>query len=191
MPILRRILVEKHFLITVVAVAIALDVAFHAFAVYPWTIKVSNAERRAISAQQSLATVQNAYTMARATLQDKAETDEELRNFYVDILPRDLAGARRITYPRLGALARQSNLLLKRRSSTPEKDEDSRLARLRTTMLLVGKWWDIRQFIYALEISPEFIVIEEIVVTQGTEVDSALALTLALSTFYWARDDSN
>ena len=191
MPILRRILAEKRLPITTVAVAIAFDVSFYAFAVYPWTLKVSNAQRRAIAAQESLSTAQHAYTMALATSQEKAETNEELQSFYVDILPHDLAGARGITYPRLGALARQSNLLLKRRRSTPEKDADSRLARLRTTMVLAGKWWDIRQFIYALEISPEFIVIEEIVVTRGAEVDSSLVLTLGLSTFYLARDGSH
>ena len=190
MTLIRRVLVEKRLPVTIVAVAIALDVALYALAVYPWTIKVSNAEQRTTAARQALETVQQNYTTARATLEGKAQADEELRRFYVDILPRDLAGARGITYPRLAALARQSNLVLERRSSAPERDVDSRLARLRTTMLLAGEWWDIRRFIYELETSPEFIVIEEVAITQGDEVDSALALTLGVSTFYWAADDA-
>ena len=190
MTLIRRILVEKRFPITIVAVVIGLNIALYAFAVYPWRIKVSNAEQRLRTAQQALATVQQNYTTARAILEGKAQADQELRRFYVDILPRDLAGARGITYPRLALLARQSNLVLERRSSTPEQDEDSQLARLRTTMLLAGEWWDIRRFIYELETSPEFIVIEEVVITQGDEVDSALALTLGVSTFYWAGDDA-
>ena len=170
---------------------LAVDIGLYAFAVYPGTIRVANAERRADTATQALTRVRQSYAAARATAEDKEQADAELQRFYADILPRDLAGARGITYPRLAALARESNLVMERRSSSPEQDEDSRLARLRTSMTLAGEYRDIRRFIHALETSPEFIVIEEVVLSQGDETDSDLVLTLGVSTFYWAETDAD
>ena len=63
--------------------------------------------------------------------------------------------------------ARQSNLQLERRGSTSEADEDRTLGRLRTSMLLAGDYRDIRRFLYELETSPEFIVIEEVGLESG------------------------
>ena len=58
------------------------------------------------------------------------------------------------------------------------------------TMLLKGDYRDIRRFIYELETAPEFIVIEEIVLSQGDEGDPAQVLTLGLATYYGAADAS-
>ena len=191
MNLLKRVLIEKRLAVTLVAVAIALDVGLHAFAVYPWSIKVANAEERATRAQANLEAVQQSFAAAQATMEGKTQADAELRKFYNDVLPHDLSGARGITYLRLAALARQTNLRLERRSTAPGQDENSRLASLRTTMLLQGEYRDIRRFIYELETAPEFIVIEEVVLSQGDETDSALVLTLGIATYYWPRTDES
>ena len=68
----------------------------------------------------------------------------------------------------------------------PEKESESLLARLRTTMMLAGEYEDIRRCIYAVETAPEFILIEEVILSKGDEAEEALILTLGLSTYYWA-----
>ncbi len=129
-------------------------------------------------------TAEGSFVAARGIADDQVSATDVLQRFYRDILPSDLPGARRITYPRFAALARAHNLVLERRSSVPEEDEDSRLARLRTTMLLAGDWADIRRFIHTLENAPEFVVIEEIALSQSEEVGASLVLTLGVSTYY-------
>ena len=51
-------------------------------------------------------------------------------------------------------------------------------------MVLAGAYRDIREFIYRLETAPEFILIEEVLLTQVSETDEALVLTLGVSTYY-------
>ena len=180
----RRVFVEKRLPVTIVVATIAIDIGLHVFAVYPWSVKVANASKRAETARCNLEIAKQNFAEARITMKSKTQADEELQRFYVDILPRDLAGARGVTYPRLAALARQTNLLIERRSAEPSKDEDSHLARLRTAMLLRGHYGNIRRFIYELETAPEFIVIEEVVLSESGEADSTLVLTLGVATYY-------
>ena len=63
------------------------------------------------------------------------------------------------------------------------------LARLRVSMLLSGAYRDIRRFIHALETAPEFLVIEEIVLSQGDGTEAGEVLSLDLSTYYRPDDD--
>ena len=188
MSLVRRILVEKRVACGVVGIALIADVALYGLAVYPRTVGVDYARLRAASASQGLTGGEASLRATRATLEGRTRAKEELRQFYDDILPQSLAGARDITYPRLASLATETNLVLERRSSAPGHDDDSALGRLRTTMLLAGEYRDIRRFIDALESAPEFIVIEEIVLTQReVEIGSGQVLTLGVATYYRAK----
>ena len=55
-------------------------------------------------------------------------------------------------------------------------------------MLLSGAYRDIRRFIHALETAPEFLIIEEIVLSQGDETETGEVLSLVLSTYYRHHD---
>jgi len=50
-------------------------------------------------------------------------------------------------------------------------------------MSLKGEYQDLRQFIYELESSPEFIIIDDVTLSQP-EADKPLVLSLQLSTYY-------
>ena len=189
MTLLKRILVEKRTLVLPVATALAVNVLFSAIAVYPLTIKVTRADRRAATVEQNLRTAEVSFATARAAQAGKDQADEQLRRFYRDVLPLDLAGAREVTYARLAQLAEQVNLHYERRSMTPERERESPLARLHTTLVLSGEYRDVRQFIYELETAPEFVVIEEVLLEQGPEETSELVLTLGVSTYYWVGSD--
>ena len=189
MTLLTRILHEKRTPITVVAIILAIDVVL-VFAVYSWSTRASLAETRAAQAMEQRVQAQVTHAAVSATSANKTNADSELQGFYTEMLPSGLAGARIISSPFLVKLAEDTNLVLERRTSVPEKERESLLARLRTTMVLAGEYEDIRQFIYELETAPGFILIEEVVLSQGDESEEALVLTLGVSTYYWAGRDA-
>ena len=184
MTLLNRIVAEKRTGITVVAVMVVAAVGLYVLAVYPLTIRAAAIRARQAASVQALASAQQSYDAVRATIDRKGAASDQLERFYGEILPPDLAGARGITYARLAALAGRYNLVMERRSSASEQDDTSDLARLRMTTLLAGEWADIRAFIAAVEDAPEFIVIQEIVLSQSEEVGASLALALGVSTYY-------
>ena len=190
MTLLTRILREKRRLITAVAMILVIDVLLYVFAVYPWSTTASRAKTQAARAREQLVQAQATYADVSATSANKTNADSELQGFYTEVLPSGLAGARIISSPFLVKLAEDTNLVLERRTSVPEKERESLLARLRTTMVLAGEYEDIRQFIYTLETAPEFILIDEVVLSQGDGSEEELVLTLGLSTYYWAGPDA-
>ena len=190
MTLLKRIVREKRTLITIVAMILAVDGLLYAFAVYPWSNKVVRAEIRAEQAAAQLGLLRANYAAATQTSENKINADSQLERFYSEVLPVDLAGARRISYPLLVKLAQDTNLVLEQRRSVSETITESLLARLRTTMVLAGAYEDIRQFIYALETAPEFILIEEVILSQADGSDEELVLTLGVSTYYWVEPDA-
>ena len=188
MNLLKRVLIEKRFVVTLVLIVIVINIGLHSLVIYPWSIKVANAEERTTRALANLGVAAETLDAAQTKMKAKREADAELQRFYNDVLPQNLSGAREITYVHLAELASKTHLRMERRSTTPGQEADSRLASLQTTMLLQGEYTDIRRFIYELETSPEFILIENVVLNQGTSTDSALVLTLGLSTYYLGGD---
>ncbi len=190
MILLKRVLHEKRTLFTVVALILAVDALLYAFAVFPYSNRLAAAETRAVRAEAQLDLARATYAALSQTSENKVGADGQLQRFYTEVLPVDLARARSISAPFLAQLAEDANLVLERRTSATEKARDSSLARLRTTMVLAGAYEDIRQFIYELETAPEFILIEEVILSQGAESSDGLVLTLGVSTYYWAGPDA-
>jgi len=190
MTLWRRVLSEKRKLVTVVVALLIMDLLLYVLAVYPLSASVTLAEVSTVAAETQLAEVRGAYELAIQANASKATADGELERFYADILPRNLAGARAILSPYLDQLATDSELVLERQSSVSGRERDSQLARLRTTLVLAGEYKDIRSFIYALETAPQFILIEEVILSQGNDSEEELVLTLGASTYYWAGSDA-
>jgi len=187
---LRRVLADKRSWLSPLAVVFLLNVAAYALAVYPLSVKVRSVQARERAAATELGAAQrdNADAQAAHTARDRANA--ALGAFYTDVLPHDLAGAFRMTYLRVSRLAQKFDLRERRRNHEPEEPEqDSTLGRLRISMTLAGEWEDMRQFIYELETAPEFVVIDDISLSEGSEPGAALVLTLAFSTYYRATAD--
>ncbi len=183
MSLVRRIAREKRIALAAVGAVLLGDVLLYALAVHPLRAAVTRAGARAAAGTLSTRAAELDATRARLAAQTQAR--EQLREFYETVLPRDLAEARSITYPRLAALAARLGLVLERRTSVSDREDDGQLGRLRTNMLLAGEYADIRRFVEALETAPEFLVIEEVVLSQRGEASEAgLVLTLGLSTYY-------
>ena len=186
--LMRRIFVEKRLAITIVIVAVVVDIALYALVVLPWSVALTNARQRAEIASLALTAAEQALAVARTTVDGKLEADRELQNFYSEILPSDLSDARGITFARLEEAASLNNLLMERRSSSTGREEGSRLARLQMTMFLKGDYRDMRRFLSELEAADDFIVIEEISLSQDDPAENTEALTLGLATYYWTEN---
>ena len=186
--LMRRIFVEKRLAITIVIVAVVVDIALYALVVLPWSVALTNARQRAEIASLALTAAEQALAVARTTVDGKLEADRELQNFYSEILPSDLSDARGITFARLEEAASLNNLLMERRSSSTDHEEGSRLARLQMTMFLKGDYRDMRSFLSELEAADDFIVIEEISLSQDDAAENTESLTLGLATYYWTEN---
>src|SRR4026208_2238396 len=102
----------------------------------------------------------------RAVGPGRQRADAELKTFYDDVLPADLAGARRMTYARLAQLARDANLKYEHRTYEPDESYKGDLQKLEIVMDLSGDYDDVRNFVHRLETSPEFVVIEKMTLAE-------------------------
>lgn len=183
MALVRRALAEHRRLAIGLGAAVVLNLVIYAVVVYPLSQRVANVAERERAAEQALAQATREHSQASGTLTGKSQASAELAAFYKDVLPQDLAGARRLTYLRLARLARDSNLDYERASYAPVEETRSTLTRLQIQMVLSGTYPDMRNFIYALETAPEFVVIDNVHLAEGAEGGS-LVVTLDLSTYY-------
>jgi Type II secretion system (T2SS), protein M subtype b len=187
MTLFKRIVVEKRSLIIPLALALLVDVAVYALVVYPLETKAATASERAAAAAQSLKGAERELAAARALVSGKSHADQELSTFYEKVLPADFAAAQRMTYAWVPALARKANVRYEARHQeidTPkESGKNAYIGRLKTRVVLQCDYENFRQFVYELETSPEFVIIDDVSIAQ-TEANRPLSLTLELSTYY-------
>jgi Tfp pilus assembly protein PilO len=185
----RRVFTEKRSLIIPLAVVLVVNIALYAMVVYPLSKKVSGAEDEARASSAALGAAKRDYDAARATVAGKGQADEELRKFYTDVLPPDVSGARRITFLRLEQLARQCDLKVDRETSSPKPERDSQLVKFTYTASLSGEYRNIRRFIHDLETAPEFLVLENVELTQSETDGRGLNVNLQIATYYRAANN--
>lgn len=161
-----------------------LNVVMYAAVVYPLSERVANVAQREQAAEQTLARATAEHDRAAGTLTGKSRAASELASFYSEVLPTDLAGARRLTYLRLARLARETNLDYQRASYAPVVETGSTLARLQIQIILSGTYPEMRDFLYQLETAPEFVVVDNVRLAEGAENNGSLVVTLDLSTYY-------
>jgi hypothetical protein len=189
--LLHRILSERRGIVVPLALLALVNLGFYALAVYPLSLKVAASERRAQAARAQLAVADRENKDVRATLRLTEQASHDLGRFYDDVLPADLTSARRQTYEHLATLAREHKLVIARRSYRIDESYRGRLDRLAIAMELTGDYADMRDFIYDLETSPEFVTIEGIALAEDAQLQEALTLSLNLSTYYRGGDRGN
>jgi Tfp pilus assembly protein PilO len=180
----RRLLAEHRRVIVPLLAALVINLLVYAFAVYPLAQRVANIEERDRAAEQSLAQARREHDAARGALVGKERATVELATFYKDVLPPDLAGARRLTYLRLAQLVREAGLKYENSTYDPVIDRESTLARFQIHLIVTGSYENIRALIYQLDTAPEFVVIDNIALTEGSAQGGGLQLELQLSTYY-------
>jgi hypothetical protein len=183
MPV-KRILMEKRFLALPLVLGLLANIFVYILVVYPLGVKSAGARERADAAAVALKAAEQESTAARELVAGKARAEEELMTFYDKVVPTNLAAARRITYARLPELARRSSVRYEAGTFDTERDtKDNRLNRLRMHLVLRGDYENLRRFIYDVETSQEFVIIDDVTLVQP-DAAMPLTLTLELSTYY-------
>jgi hypothetical protein len=190
MSLFRRVLAEKRGLIYPLVGAVVLNAALFVAVVYPLSRKVDNGERDAQAAASARAAAQAEFDAAQATIRGKESADAELKKFYSAVLPPDLSAARRII-GKLDQLAAAANVQLGQETIEVGQEQGSQLGKLTATVVLIGEYRNIRRLIHALETAPEFLVLENIALSQGTERDRGLNVVVKVATYFRIGTDGN
>ena len=187
MTLLKRILIEKRAVVFPLLFALLVNVAVYALVVYPLARRAAGAVDRAAKAAEALKAAERDQAAAQALVAGKARAEEELATFYDQVLPADYVSARRMTYTRLPALARKAKFGYESGSSEVDSSiKSSRIGRLQSRMVLQGDYESFRRFIYEVESSPEFLIIDSVTLAQA-EAAKPLVATLEVSTYYRTR----
>jgi len=179
----RRVLHENRRYLWPLVAALVLNVAVYGLVVYPLGVKSATAVERAAAAADVRAAAERDMAAAAALVAGKSTAEQELATFYQKVLPPTLDAARRLTYAKLPALARRANVKFEERRSEIDQQKSSRLWRLQTRIVLEGDYESLRQLLYELETTPEFLIVDDVSVTQA-EASKPLTLTLNVSTYY-------
>ena len=180
----RRVLHENRRYLWPLVAALLLNVAVYGLVVYPLGVKSATAVERAAAAADVRAAAERDMAAAAALVAGKSTAEQELAIFYQKVLPPTLDAARRLTYAKLPALARKANVKFEeRRSDIDQQQKNSRLGRLQTRIVLEGDYESLRQLLYELETTPEFLIVDDVSVLQP-DANKPLTLTLNVSTYY-------
>jgi Tfp pilus assembly protein PilO len=182
--LMRRVMAEHRRVIVPIAVILAVNVLVFAVGVYPLEQRVANIQQRDQAAEMAHAQARREYDAARGALTGKERASVELATFYKDVLPADLPGARRLTYLRLAQLAREAGLRYKTSTFDRDQERGSTLQRYFGSIKLEGSYDNVRAFLYQLDTAPEFVVIDDVSLSQDTGERGALELSMQLSTYF-------
>ena len=190
LPLIRRAIAEHRRLVIGLAITLAINLLVYGLVVYPLSQRVANVALRESEAERELAGARAEHASASGTLSGKSQASAELTTFYAEVLPRNLSGARRLTYLRLAQLARESHLNYDRATYAPSIEKGSTLTRLQIRLVLSGTYAHMRDFIYQLETAPEFVVIDNVELAEGGDGSGSLVVTLDLSTYFRSEGSS-
>lgn len=185
----RRIVSENRRTIWILAAALVVNAALYALVVSPLSERVQTEEQQAADTTRSLNAAQRMFSTAEGTVSGKQRAEDELQQFYKEVLPPDLSGARR-AFSHLDHLAEMSDVRRISSRTPPEPERTGELRKLTRTLVLSGEYANIRQFIHELETIPEFLVLESITVMQSAE-GRELNVTARVATYYRAGTDGN
>jgi len=130
-------------------------------------------------------------TLARKNKKDaegqkgsKELAEVELRKFYGEVLPKDLPAALNVLNFWLSRVASTAHVSYRAGSYDHDQVRDSRLTRVTGDITLSGDYANVRRFLYELETSQEFIIIEKVQLSQpnaaqGGNAQLEVALTVA------------
>jgi Tfp pilus assembly protein PilO len=185
MTLLKRILVEKRTIVIPLAIAVLANLAAYALIVYPLGVKSAGAVERAATAASSRRAAEQDVNAARALVTGKARAQQELATFFDNVLPADQTAAVRMTYSPLHQMAKKANMRIAELRYEPDSQtaKDARVTRLVIHVSMLGDYESIRQFLYEIERAPEFVIVDNITLTQGDQTKPPM-LALDLSSYF-------
>jgi len=181
-----RVVREHRAALVPLALALAINVGLLAVVVLPLSRRVAANEQRTDRATREQVLAAAEFRQAEAVREGKSRASVDLQTFYKDVLPADVAAARRVVQSTIKGLAAANHVHYERSSADAQEIKGSELERLTTSMTLTGSYDNIRAFLYELETAPEFVVIDNMVLAEGFDQNSPLSLSVELSTYYRA-----
>lgn len=185
---LARVIAEHRRMLVPLGALLAINIAVLVLLVLPLRSSVQSGGTRAQDSTRALAEARAELKAAEATRDGQAQATRDLDRFYREVLPADVSTAQRLTQSKLSLLARSHDVVFLQSSTTPETLRESSLERLVVNFSLSGDWDDVQRFIHTVETLPEFVVIDQLALSEGAD-DGALSLSLSVSTYYRARGD--
>lgn len=179
-----RVIADQRRWLMPVAAVLAINIAVLVAVVLPMRRSVATGTEQANASAQALGAAIAELQDAEATRDGQVDASKDLDRFYGEVLPANFSMARRLTQLRLAQMARSHDVRYKSGGSNTESLRGSTLERLRVECSLEGDWDDIRQLIYEIETGPDFIVIDNVALSEGESESAPLALTLEISTYY-------
>ena len=181
-----RVIADHRRWLVPVGIVLAINVVVLLAVELPLRDAVQSGSERAQASAQALQAAMADLKEAEATRDGQSQASSDLVRFYAEVLPADFATARRMTILKMAQLARSHDVNFESGAATTETLRDSTLERLHVSYSLNGDWEDIRQLIYEVETGPDFIVIDNVQLAEGSQSNAPLSLSLELSTYYRA-----
>jgi hypothetical protein len=182
---LRRILSEKRRLVVPLVIAAIASALLYVVVVFPLGRQVSAAEQQAEAQRTLVVRARQDNQAAKATVQGKQLADASLQKFYREVLPANASDARRLTYLKLSQLARKANVRLESGTNAYTHEKGSHLSKVTTAYTCSGEYRDVRKFIYSLETAPEFMVLENVGLSNlEQQARTTLAVRLDVATYF-------
>jgi len=179
-----RVIADHRRWLVPAGAVLAINLVVLVAVVLPLRQSVESGDARANASAQALREATADLKNAEATRDGQGQASLDLERFYSEVLPTDFTTARRITHLKMSQLARPHDVAMESGTGSPESMRDSALERLAFSYALVGDWDDIRQMIYDIETGADFVVIENVGLSEGADPSDGLSLQLELSTYY-------
>lgn len=180
----RRVVREHRAGLLPLGVLCAINLVVLVALVVPLSQRVSANEQRAATTAQAAAAAEAEFRQAEAVRDGKSRASADLETFYKQVLPANVPAARRIVPSRVYKLAEAHGVAYQRGTTDTKERQGSALEQFTFSLTVTGDYDDLRAFLYELETSPEFVVIDHILLTEGQDATAPLTLSMDLSTYY-------
>jgi Tfp pilus assembly protein PilO len=185
MTLWRRVMTERKGLVLPLLIALAVNLGVLALGVYPLHASLAGDENRAMAVKRDLQEAQRLEREANNTRTSQMRADQELKQFYSEVLPPSHAAARNLLYLQLRTIAQQNGLQFSSGSFNLKTVDDSSLISLGSTVSLNGDYSNIRRFLYDLETAEEFFIVQSVKLGPSTRKEGgALEVLLGVNTYY-------
>jgi Tfp pilus assembly protein PilO len=187
MSLWTRVLSEKRGLVVPIGAALVINILVAAAAVWPLMRSVDADETRATDVKVALAEAHRLAKVATDTRDRQQQANDELKKFYADVVPRSLADARDLLYLQVSQLSAETGLVAQSSAFEPLPLEDSALMKFRVDVSLTGEYAGIRRFLYLLETSERFFIVEAVKLGQSGQrqgSSGSIEVVVQMATYY-------
>lgn len=186
MSLWQRVLSERRMVVVPLLAALVINLLVFGLVVVPLARSVDGDATRAEDVTLALANAHRTARVANDTKVSQQRAGEELKKFYSDVLPATLGDARALLYVEIAKLAAEAGVQHQTSVFEREDVDDSTLTRYHTDVALTGEYSGIRQFLYHLETSERFFVVESVKLGQSGQRQGArgsLEVVLRVATY--------